>query len=270
MLFRSTDKSALKGNKELYGEKGILQEALADSFLAGLPEQVTISKLEKKTEKKYAPFLFNLTELQSECTKRFKISPAETLAAAQNLYEKKLTTYPRTDARVLSSPVAKVIEKTISGLKQYSDVTEYCEEILQAGWQEQISKTKYTDDSKISDHYAIIPTGQGIEKLEELPEREKKIYELIVRRFLSIFYPPAEYYKIQIEETAGQELFAASAKILKTAGYLSVAGMLEEDKEKTEKVDMLERLTEGDILPVSYKKEKSQDRKSTRLNSSHA
>ncbi len=254
--WKLTDKSALKGNKELYGEKGILQETLADSFLAGLPKQVTISKLEKKTEKKYAPFLFNLTELQSECTKRFKISPAETLAVAQNLYEKKLTTYPRTDARVLSSPVAKVIEKTISGLKQYSDVIEYCEEILQAGWEEKISETRYTDDSKISDHYAIVPTGQGIEKLGELSELEKKIYELIVRRFLSIFYPPAEYYKIQLEETAGQELFAASAKMLKNAGYLSVAGLAEEDKEKAVKIDMLEGLAEGDILSASYKKEK--------------
>lgn len=255
--WKLTDKSALKGNKELYGEKGILQETLADSFLAGLPKQVTISKLEKKTEKKYAPFLFNLTELQSECTKRFKISPAETLAVAQNLYEKKLTTYPRTDARVLSSPVAKVIGKTISGLKQYSDVIEYCEEILQAGWEEKISETRYTDDSKISDHYAIIPTGQSIEKLGELSELEKKIYELIVRRFLSIFYPPAEYYKIQLEETAGQELFAASAKMLKNAGYLSVAGLAEEDKEKAVKIDMLEGLAEGDILSASYKKEKS-------------
>ncbi len=255
--WKLTDKSALKGNKDLYGEKGILQESLADSFLAGLPEQVTISKLEKKTEKKYAPFLFNLTELQSECTKRFKVSPAETLATAQSLYEKKLTTYPRTDARVLSSPVAKVIEKTISGLKQYSDVTAYCEEILQARWEEKISETRYTDDSKISDHYAIIPTGQGIEKLGELSELEKKIYELIVRRFLSIFYPPAEYYKIQLEETARQELFIASAKVLKNAGYLSVAGLTEEDKEKAEKVEELSKLAEGDILSVSYKKEKS-------------
>ena len=255
--WKLTDKSALKGNKELYGEKGILQESLADSFLAGLPEQVTISKLEKKTEKKYAPFLFNLTELQSECTKRFKVSPAETLATAQSLYEKKLTTYPRTDARVLSSPVAKVIEKTISDLKQYSDVTAYCEEILQARWEEKISETRYTDDSKISDHYAIIPTGQGIEKLGELSELEKKIYELIVRRFLSIFYPPAEYYKIQLEETARQELFIASAKMLKNAGYLSVAGLTEEDKEKAEKVEELSKLAEGNILSVSYKKEKS-------------
>lgn len=255
--WKLTDKSILKRNKYLYEEKGILQESLADSFMAGLPEQVMISKLEKKTEKKYPPFLFNLTELQSECTKHFKVSPAETLAVAQSLYEKKLTTYPRTDARVLSSPVAKVIEKTISGLKQYSDVTEYCEEILQARWEEKISETRYTDDSKISDHYAIIPTGQGIEKLGELSELEKKIYELIVRRFLSIFYPPAEYYKIQLEETAGQELFAASAKVLKNAGYLSVAGLAEENKEKAEKVEELSKLVEGDILSVSYKKEKS-------------
>ncbi len=255
--WKLTDKSLLKGNKDLYGEKGILQESLADSFMAGLPKQIMISKLEKKTEKKSAPFLFNLTELQSECTKHFKVSPSETLEVAQSLYEKKLTTYPRTDARVLSSPVAKVIEKTILGLKQYSDVTEYCEEILHSGWHKQISETKYTDDSKISDHYAIIPTGQGIEKLEELTKLEGKIYELIVRRFLSIFYPPAEYYKIQIEETAGQELFVSSAKMLKNAGYLSVSGLTEEDKEKTEKVDMLEKLAEGDILSVSYKKQKS-------------
>lgn len=254
--WKLTDKSSLKGNKNLYEEKGILQESLADSFMIGLPEQVMISKLEKKTEKKYAPFLFNLTELQSECTKCFKVSPAETLAAAQSLYEKKLTTYPRTDARVLSSPVAKVIEKTIEGLKQYKEAVKYCEEILHAGWQEQISKTKYTDDSKISDHYAIIPTGQGFEKLGELTELEKKIYELIVRRFLSIFYPPAEYYKIQLKETAGQELFIASVKLLKIAGYLSVAGLPEEDKEKAEKVEELSKLAEGDILSVSYKKEK--------------
>ena len=179
--------------------------------------------LEKKKENKNAPLLFNLAELQNECSKLFKISPDETLAVVQELYEKKLVTYPRTDARVLSTAVAKEIHKNIGGLKSLSQFTPFCDEILQSGSHKGIAKTRYVNDKQITDHYAIIPTGQGFSALSGLPLLKKRVYVAIVKRFLSIFYPPAVYQKISLTVKIETESFFASFRVLMEEGYLKVA-----------------------------------------------
>lgn len=183
----------------------------------------SITSIEKKTEKKNAPLLFNLAELQNECSKLFKISPDETLNIVQELYEKKLVTYPRTDARVLSTAVAKEIDKNISGLQKIGQFNAFASEILASGSYKKIASTKYTDDSKITDHYAIIPTGQGFQNLSSLKPLPAKIYELIGRRFLSIFFEPAEYRKVSLTVDIGGESFFASFRTLKKEGWLKVA-----------------------------------------------
>ena len=220
----------------LYKENGFKKQEDAEAFIAALSKKTAaIKSLEKGTTQKRAPLLFNLAELQAECAKRFKISPDETLQAAQDLYEKKLTTYPRTDARVLSTAVAKEIGKNISRLKGYTDTAPYVERIMKEGSYRGIARSAYTDDSKITDHYAIIPTGQ-LTELNSLSEIQKKIFDLIVRRFLSIFYPPAAYETVKLTiETDGEQFFA-SAKALKQPGWLEIAGRQKED-EKDEKED---------------------------------
>ena len=197
----------------------------------------TILNVERKTEKKNAPLLYNLAEIQNDCSKLFKITPEQTLNHVQSLYEKKLVTYPRTDARVLSTAIAKEIDKNLRGVGQLSSMSEYAETILKNGWYKGIEKTKYVDDKKITDHYAIIPTGQGLSAIAALSDLEKKIYEIIVRRFLAIFYPQAVYGKISVtvaistsEKEDGQpsastknvEQLFASEKYLKEEGYLPV------------------------------------------------
>lgn len=179
--------------------------------------------LEKKKENKNAPLLFNLAELQNECSKLFKISPDETLAVVQELYEKKLVTYPRTDARVLSTAVAKEIHKNIGGLKSLSQFMPFCDEILKSGSHKEIAKTRYVNDKQITDHYAIIPTGQGFSALSGLPLLKKRVYVAIVKRFLSIFYPPAVYQKISLTVKIETESFFASFRVLMEEGYLKVA-----------------------------------------------
>ena len=179
--------------------------------------------VERKKETRYAPLLFNLAELQNECSKRFKISPDETLKITQELYEKKLVTYPRTDARVLSTAVAKEIHKNLGGLRQYPTAASFAQEILTKGSQKGIEKTRYTNDKQITDHYAIIPTGQGLGALRSLDTRSSRVYEVIVRRFLCIFYPPAEYMKTSLVIRHGKELFFANFKVLVKQGYLELA-----------------------------------------------
>ena len=176
-----------------------------------------------KKENKNAPLLYNLAELQNDCSKMFKISPDETLRIAQELYEKKLTTYPRTDARVLSTAVAKEIYKNINGLKQYEMVRELAEEVLQSGSYKAIAKTRYVNDKQITDHYAIIPTGQGLGSLSSLNPTSAKVYECIVRRFLSIFYPAAVYQKIGLTVEMKGEFFFSNFKVLSESGYLKAA-----------------------------------------------
>ena len=209
----------------LYKENGFKEEKDANALIdmcAG--KEAKVKALEKSISKKRAPLLFNLAELQAECAKRFKISPDETLQIAQDLYEKKLTTYPRTDARVLSTAVAKEIYKNISKLKNYDTVAPYVEHILQTKTYASIAKTSYVDDSKVTDHYAIIPTGQ-LTELNTLDSLQRAVFELICRRFLSIFYPAAEYQNVKLTVGVEKEEFFASAKVLKVPGYLEVAGL---------------------------------------------
>ena len=204
----------------LYSEKGFKKKEDAENMINLLPREVTLKSKDKKKELKNPPFLYNLTDLQEECSKLFKISPDKTLEAIQTLYERKLVTYPRTDARVLSSAVAKEIYKNINGLKNYPLVKDLADEILSNGSYKNIDKTKYVNDKAITDHYAVIPTGQGIEALASLHETIQKVYEIIVRRFLSIFYPPSEYEKVSVCVKAGNESFFANFKVLTNEGYL--------------------------------------------------
>lgn len=207
----------------LYKENGFKEEQHANELIDMLsPAPAKVISIEKSITKKRAPLLFNLAELQAECSKRFKISPDETLQIAQDLYEKKLTTYPRTDARVLSSAVAKEIYKNISRLKGYEPTEKFVETIMNNKLYANIANTSYTDDSKVTDHYAIIPTGQ-LTELNTLNSLQKSVYELIVRRFLSIFYPAAEYENVKLVVGVLKEQLFASAKVLKKQGYLEIA-----------------------------------------------
>lgn len=207
------------GFKEARSAQGLIEE------LSGKP--ATVKSIEKTLSKKRAPLLFNLAELQAECSKRFKISPDQTLQVAQELYEKKLTTYPRTDARVLSTAVSKEIYKNISRLKGFEPTAQFVDQIMSKKLYANIAKTSYTDDSKVTDHYAIIPTGQ-LTELNSLNSLQRSVFTLIVRRFLSIFYPPAVYQNVKLVvevDAERKEDFFASAKVLKEAGYLEIAGM---------------------------------------------
>ena len=183
---------------------------------------MTVTGIEKKKENKNAPLLYNLAELQNDCSKYFKISPDETLRIVQELYEKKMTTYPRTDARVLSTAVAKEIHKNIGGLRNYALAAPFAKEVLEQGNYKNIAKTRYVNDKQITDHYAIIPTGQGLNNLAGLAPTAAKVYEVIVRRFLSIFYPPAVYQKFSLTVKVKEESLFAGFKVLVQEGYLKV------------------------------------------------
>lgn len=209
----------------LYKENGFAKkdtaEAMIDYLSNPVPIKAVLSKVEKKTEKKNAPQLFNLAELQNICSKLFKISPDQTLSVAQELYEKKLTTYPRTDARVLSKAICKEIHKNIGGLQNYQICKDIAKEALNNGSYKTISSNKrYVDDSKITDHYAIIPTGQGLQNLGSLSTVAYKVYEVIVRRFLAIFFPPAIYQKVSLSIMVKEESFFASFKVLTDEGFM--------------------------------------------------
>ena len=208
--------------------------------------QGTILKVEKKKETKNPPLLYNLAELQNDCSKMFKISPDQTLKVVQELYERKLVTYPRTDARVLSTAVAKEISKNIGGLTHYEPLAAFASEAMQAGLWKNIAKTRYVNDKQITDHYAIIPTGQGLGALRSLSELNRKIYQVIVRRFLSIFYSAAVYQKYAVEIEVKGEHFFASFKVLKEAGYLKVAEIPKKKKDTAgESVGRTNRLEPG-------------------------
>lgn len=184
-----------------------------------------VTEVKKTKTKELAPLLFNLAEIQNECTKRFKIKPDETLECIQNLYEKKLVTYPRTDARVLSSAVAKEIKKNLNGIAKgfaCEEVAGYLKKMVEEKYPTDLQKTKYVNDSKITDHYAIIPTGQGYENYDKLPELQKDIYLLIVKRFLAIFYPPAEYNKVSVTIEMDNETFVANGKVCTKQGFLEI------------------------------------------------
>ncbi len=256
----------------IYKENGFLKredaQKLLDVLSAHNPMEAEIVSIERKKEKKNAPLLYNLAEIQNDCSKRFKISPDQTLAIIQELYEKKLVTYPRTDARVLSSAVAKVIDRNIRGLRGFAPMAAFADEVLQMGTYKTIANTKYTNDKMITDHYAIIPTGQGLGTYNSLNQTAKGVYEMIVRRFLSIFYPPAEYRKYMIcvkmpSKDPHLELFYASFKALEKEGYLKCAGIpkapskkdkeeeIQDIKNSPQLLKQLEGLKKGMKLSVS-------------------
>ncbi len=256
----------------LYKDNGFLKKEDAESFIQSFSdcEKAVVKSIEKKTEKKNPPLLFNLAELQAECAKKFKISPDETLAIAQELYEKKLTTYPRTDARVLSTAIASEIDKNLRGLCRMPQVSSFAAEILKENLYQGIKKSKYTDDSKISDHYAIIPTGQGLNELTRMSETAFKVYLLICKRFLACFYKPAVYNKHSLSLDILGEEFNASLKVLQDEGYLKLYLMdtansaenaegtkEEEDEEENTNAEqqkslakLLSVLKKGDELPL--------------------
>ena len=275
---------AVKGSRyfesfDLYKENGFKTEEKAKELIAYLSEekpiQCIVESVEKKKEKKNPPLLYNLAELQNDCSKRFKISPDEALRVVQELYEKKLVTYPRTDARVLSTAVAKEISRNLNGLSKYPPAQPYLQDILSFGSHKNLAKTRYVNDKQITDHYAIIPTGQGLGALNSLSATSHKVYDLIVRRFLSIFYPPAVYQKVAIISKIKEESFFSNFKVLAEEGYLKVAGVpqgkrsvnkgksrtdaneKEEDAEQTADQDLdtalfevIKTLKKGSVLPV--------------------
>lgn len=235
----------------LYKENGFKEKTTAQALIRALEEngnplEMTIKSITMKDEKKQAPLLYNLAELQNDCSKMFKISPDETLNVVQQLYESKLVTYPRTDARVLSTAVAKEISKNISGLQYYQPCSVFAQNILKQQSYKNLAKTKYVDDKKITDHYAIIPTGQGLNGLAKQKPINQKVYMLIVRRFLSIFYPPAIYKKATLvgvmpatfsDGTTTTEHYSSNFKILAQKGYLEIAGVPSKKKATDNKTD---------------------------------
>lgn len=254
---------AVKGTKYfesplLYKENGFKERPAAEQLLAelkaGEPEAVA-QAVERKKEKKQPPMLYNLAELQNDCSSLFKISPSDTLKIVQELYEKKLVTYPRTDARVLSTAVAKEIGRNISGLKNFQPVAEFAQGAMESGTYKGIAKTKYVNDKQITDHYAIIPTGQGFGALRSLAPTALKVYEIICRRFLSIFYPAAEYQKVAMTLSKNGEKLFANFKYLINDGYLKVAAnsfskKKDDVKYSPEFISRLAKIKKGDKLSV--------------------
>lgn len=256
---------------KLYKENGYKKKEDAESLIHFLeeekPARAVLTSMERKKEKKNPPLLFNLAELQNECSRRFKLSPDETLRVVQELYEKKLVTYPRTDARVLSGAVAKEIYKNIGGLRSYGKLSEYAHEVLNGTAWKGIAKTRYVNDKQITDHYAIVPTGQGLSALRSLNPVSEQIYEVIARRFLAIFYPAAEYQKVQLVTEVRGERFFSGFKVLLNEGYLKVLPQgtadaakkkADAENEETEDVrvdaeflELLKHLKKGDSVEVS-------------------
>ncbi len=239
---------------DLYKENGFKKREKAEELIQYLQEeeplQCVVSSVEKKVEKKAPPLLYNLAELQNECSKRFKISPDETLRIVQELYEKKMVTYPRTDARVLSTAVAKEISKNLNGLAKYEMAKPYLQDILQFGSHKGLEKTKYVNDKQITDHYAIIPTGQGLSALSSVSATAKQVYDTIVRRFLSIFYPPAVYHKMSITTQIRGESFFSNFKVLAEEGYLKVVGAGNDNEVDGRLFEQLKMVKKGSVLPV--------------------
>lgn len=273
--FRAVEGSRYFQSPKLYKENGFKEKKDAEALVAELSEAqpltTVIHQLDKKKEKKNPPLLYNLAELQNDCSRMFKISPDETLRIVQELYEKKLVTYPRTDARVLSSAVAKEIGRNISGLQNFGPAKGFAQEVLAAGSYKTIAKTRYVNDKQITDHYAIIPTGQGFGALASLSKTAYGVYATVVRRFLAIFYPPAEFSKVTMVTGMGSERFFYSFRVLLKEGYFKVAGNPYEKKKKPdaseentgenagnpaessfglEFLDVLNRLKKGMELPV--------------------
>lgn len=248
------EKSILWNSPKLYNESGFKKENDAKEFINYFKgKNAVVKEVKKSKTKEKAPLLFNLAEIQNECTKRFKIKPDETLEIIQNLYEKKLVTYPRTDARVISTAVAKVISKNLNGIAKgfkNEEIQKYIKKMVEEKYSTDLIKTKYVDDSKITDHYAIIPTGQGYENYDNLIELHKKVYILIVKRFLSIFYPSAEFSKISVEIDIENEQFFENGKVCTALGYLEV--LKDNQKENSQdNLDILNKLKKGQDIEIT-------------------
>lgn len=268
--WKTMKESAYLDSPLLYKENGFKKEESAKQLITELsadaPIELIVQKVEKKTEKKAPPMLYNLAELQNDCSRLFKISPTDTLNTVQTLYERKLVTYPRTDARVLSTAVAKEIGKNIGGLQKYEPLAQYAQLIMQQGAYKGVAKSKYVNDKQITDHYAIIPTGQGLGNLNGLNDIQRKVYDIIARRFLSIFFPAAEYEKVSLvltrkirtvagEKEDGTESFFANFKRMTKPGYLLIAGMPSDKKQEEQKLTDEElaafaALKKGDAISV--------------------
>ncbi len=258
--WKVNEKSIVYESPKLYNESGFKKKEDAEELINKVNKsEAIVTEIKKTKQKENPPLLFNLAELQNECTKRFKIKPDQTLEIVQNLYEKKLVTYPRTDARVLSSAIAKEISKNLNGLVKgfkNEEIQAYMHKMAEEKYSTNLIKTKYVNDSKITDHYAIIPTGQGFDNYDKLPDLQKQIYILIVKRFLSIFYPAAEYQKLSIILNLENEIFYASQKICIKEGYLEILNFKNKDsndkKDKDEEnLYILKDIKKGQKLEVS-------------------
>jgi len=274
--WKATDNSIVKGSSKLYNDTGFKKIEDAKEFIKNLEgKKAIISEIKKTKQKENAPLLFNLAELQNECTKKFKIKPDETLEIVQELYEKKLITYPRTDARVLSTAIAKVITKNLNGIsKNFNDeeIKKVINKIAEEKYNTNLIKTKYVNDSKITDHYAIIPTGQGYENYDKLDNLKKDIYIVIVKRFLSVFYPPAEYNKISITVKIDNEEFTYNNKVCIKQGYLEVVKNINEEDKKEDKkeinLDIIKNLKKNqEISVVAFEIKDAETSPPTRYNS---
>ena len=274
--WKVSEESKVFNAHKLYNENGFKKEDDAKDFIISLKDkEVIVTEVKKSKAKENAPLLFNLAEIQNECTKRFKIKPDETLEVIQELYEKKLVTYPRTDARVLSSAVAKVIKNNLNGIaKGYKDeeIQGYIKKMAEEKYSTDLTKTKYVNDSKITDHYAIIPTGQGYENYERLSELHKKVYKIIVKRFLAIFYPAAEFNKVSVIVSVEKEQFSASGKVCTKQGYLEVLknreNQTDSDNDTKDNIEILNTLKKGQKINVlNYETKEAQTNPPTRYNS---
>ena len=257
-------------SNKLYNETGFKKEDDAKEFIASLKgKKAIIEEVKKSKQKENAPLLFNLAELQNECTKRFKIKPDETLEIVQNLYEKKLVTYPRTDARVLSTAVSKVITKNLNGIAigyKNAEIQGFIKQMKEEKYSTNLVKTKYVNDSKITDHYAIIPTGQGYENLSKITDLQAKVYDLIVRRFLAIFYPPAEFNKLNITIDVEKEKFYASSKVCTKKGYLQILKKNKDEEQDEKQLDF--DVKKGEVIDAkNYEIKESETTPPTRYNS---
>lgn len=270
--WKVSETSKLFDSNLLYNDSGFKSEENAKKFILSLKDKkAVVSELKKSKQKENAPLLFNLAEIQNECTKVFKIKPDETLEIIQELYEKKLVTYPRTDARVLSTAIAKEIGKNLNGLyKNFKDeeINGYISKMINEKYSTNLVKTKYVNDSKITDHYAIIPTGQGLENYDKLPDLKKEVYKLIVKRFIAIFYPPAEYNKVNLSIDVEGEIFNSSGKVCTKQGFLEVLKNRIKNDEEDDNLSILSALKKGqEISVLNYETKDSETSPPSRYNS---
>lgn len=270
--WKVTEKSKLYNSPILYNESGFKKEVDSKEFILSLEnKKAIISEIKKSKQKENAPLLFNLAEIQNECTKVFKIKPDETLEIIQELYEKKLVTYPRTDARVLSTAIAKEIGKNLNGLfKNFKDeeINGYIKKMIDEKYSTNLVKTKYVNDSKITDHYAIIPTGQGFENYDKLTDLKKDVYKLIVKRFIAIFYPAAEYNKVSLSIDVEGEQFNSSGKVCIKQGFLEVLKNRLKNESDDENLNILSNLKKGqEIKVLNYEIKDSETSPPSRYNS---